>query len=95
MSCCTQGPRPLIDKISCYSDKVEILDYHAWLNIENLKYIEHHNQQLAIGDYIEGISQVKQYGQGKYGLAATYIKKAGKVTSPKTPIHLIQVPESK
>ncbi|WP_304227714.1 molybdenum ABC transporter ATP-binding protein [Lactobacillus kitasatonis] len=67
----------LIDKISCYSDKVEILDYHAWLNIENIKYIEHHNQQLAIGDYIEGISQVKQYGQGKYGLAATYIKKAG------------------
>ena len=67
----------LIDKISCYSDKVEILDYHAWLNIENIKYIEHHNQQLAIGDYIQGISQVKQYGQGKYGLAATYIKKAG------------------
>ena len=68
----------LIDKISCYSDeKIEILDYHAWLNIENIKYIEHPDQQLAIGDYIEGISKVKQYGQGKYGLAATFIKKAG------------------
>lgn len=67
----------LIDKICVYSDELEILDYHVWLNIENIKYIGHPDQQLAIGDYIEGYSQVKQYGQRKYGLAATFIKKAG------------------
>lgn len=67
----------LIDKISCDSKKLEILDYHVWLNIDNIKYLGHPDQQLAIGDYIEGYSQVKQYGQGKYGLAATYLKKAG------------------
>lgn len=66
----------LIDKISCYPN-IEILDYHAWLNIDHIKYIGHQKQQLAIGDYIEGFSLVKQYGQGKYGLDATFIKKAG------------------
>ena len=79
----------LIDKISCYPKKLEILDYHVWLNIDNIKYIGHPNQQLAIGDYIEGYSQVKQYGQGKYGLAATYIKKAGMFIGTNKPETLV------
>lgn len=78
----------LIDKISCYPN-TEILDYHAWLNIDHIKYIGHQTQQLAIGDYIEGYSLVKQYGQGKYGLDATFIKGAGMFIGTNKPETLV------
>lgn len=66
----------LIDKISV-GNLPEIIDYHAWLNVENIKAIGVNRLPLAIGDYIVGYSKVKKYDNNKYGLAQTYIKGAG------------------
>lgn len=66
----------LIDKISV-GNLPEIIDYHAWLNVENIKAIDVDRLPLAIGDYIIGFSKVKKYDQNKYGLAQTFILDAG------------------
>lgn len=66
----------LIDKLTT-GDNKELLDYHAWLNLENVKYIRSKKQKLSIGDIIEGESKVLRYNQNKYGLGTTIIRKAG------------------
>ncbi|WP_103660670.1 molybdenum ABC transporter ATP-binding protein [Lactobacillus sp. HT06-2] len=68
----------LLDKISVLDESGPIiLDYHAWLNVENIKYLNSKTQKLAIGDYLVGVSRVKQYGLNKYGLDSTVILRAG------------------
>lgn len=66
----------LIDKLST-ADQLELLDFHAWLNLENIKYIQSKKQKVSIGDIIEGWSKVLRYNRNKYGLGTTVIKKAG------------------
>lgn len=78
----------LIDKIS-FITKPEIIDYHAWLNIENIKSMELNTQPMAIGDYLIGYSKVKKYGQGKYGLSTTHLVKAGQFVGASKPDDLV------
>ncbi|RVU70479.1 molybdenum ABC transporter ATP-binding protein [Lactobacillus xujianguonis] len=66
----------LIDKLTT-GDFKELLDYHVWLNLENVKYIKAKKQKLGIGDLIEGKSKILRYGQNKYGLGTTIIRRAG------------------
>lgn len=66
----------LIDKLST-GDHQELLDFHAWLNLENIKYIQSKKQKVSIGDIIEGYSKILRYNRNKYGLGTTVIRKAG------------------
>lgn len=66
----------LIDKLTT-GDYKELLDFHVWLNLENVKYIKSKSQKIGIGDIIEGYSKVLQYNKNKYGLGTTVIRKAG------------------
>lgn len=74
----------LIDKF-CYENdihQVELLDYHVWLKINEIRYLLNSNQQtIAVGDTIRGISKVTKYSSkglsNKYGLGATLLKGAG------------------
>lgn len=67
----------LIDKAST-EDGEELLDYHLWLNITEIKFLAHEDKmQVGIGDYIEGLSYIKPYGKNKYGLGTTLISDCG------------------
>lgn len=66
----------LIDKLST-GDHQELLDFHAWLNLENIKYIKSKKQKVSIGDIIEGYSKILRYNRNKYGLGTTVIRRAG------------------
>lgn len=67
----------LIDKAST-EDGGELLDYHLWLNITEIKFLAHEDKmQVGIGDYIEGLSYIKPYGKNKYGLGTTLISDCG------------------
>lgn len=66
----------LLDKIAI-GNFDELIDYHLWLNLENVKYIYGDNVKLGIGDIIHGFSFVKKYSGNKYGLAETVITDAG------------------
>lgn len=66
----------LLDKLTT-GDNQELLDYHVWLNLINVKYIQSGNQKLGIGDIVQGFSKIKRYSGNKYGLDTTVIVKAG------------------
>lgn len=66
----------LLDKLTT-GDNQELLDYHVWLNLINVKYIQGGNQKLSIGDIVQGFSKIKRYSGNKYGLDTTVIVKAG------------------
>lgn len=66
----------LLDKLTT-GDNKELLDYHVWLNLKNVKYIKSQNQKLGIGDIVQGFSKIKRYNGNKYGLDTTVIEKAG------------------
>lgn len=66
----------LIDKLAT-ADKQELLDFHVWLNLENVKYIQSKQQKIGIGDILEGYSQILCYNRNKYGLGATILRRAG------------------
>lgn len=66
----------LIDKVSTLDHK-DLFDYHLWLNVVSIKFMRNDKIQVGIGDYIEGISSVKMYGQNKYGLDTTAILSCG------------------
>lgn len=66
----------LLDKLTT-GDNQELLDYHVWLNLINVKYIQGGNQKLGIGDIVQGFSKIKRYSGNKYGLDTTVIIKAG------------------
>ena len=53
----------LIDKISCYSDKVEILDYHAWLNeVKDVKVVD--SGRLVFARYsLPYVGDIKKLGE--------------------------------
>ena len=53
----------LIDKIYCYSDKVEILDYHAWLNeVKNVKVVD--SGRLVFARYsLPYVGDIKKLGE--------------------------------
>lgn len=66
----------LLDKLTT-GDNQELLDYHVWLNLVNVKYIQGGNQKIGIGDIVQGFSKIKRYSGNKYGLDTTVIVKAG------------------
>ncbi len=66
----------LIDKLTT-GDHKELLDFHVWLNLENVKYIKSKKQKIGIGDIIEGESKILRYNKNKYGLGTTVIHRAG------------------
>lgn len=74
----------LIDKLTT-GDHQELLDFHVWLNLQNIKYIKSHKQRVGIGDIIEGSSKILRYNHNKYGLGDTIIDKAGIFRGKKGP----------
>lgn len=74
----------LIDKLTT-GDHQELLDFHAWLNLQNIKYIKSHKQKVGIGDIIAGSSKILRYNHNKYGLGDTIIDKAGIFRGKKGP----------
>lgn len=74
----------LIDKLTT-GDFQELLDFHVWLNLQNIKYVKSHRQKVGIGDIIEGYSKILRYNHNKYGLGDTVINKAGIFRGKKGP----------
>lgn len=78
----------LIDKLAT-AEHHELLDFHVWLNLENVKYIQSKQQKIGIGDIIEGYSQVLCYNKNKYGLGTTVLRRAGIYRGQNSPQVLI------
>lgn len=60
-----------------YANQYNLIDYHLWLAVDNIKYFGNKPLDLAQGDIIRGISRVKKYNNNSYTLGQTVITNAG------------------
>ncbi len=84
----SQPPSILLEKVIVFdATNPKFLDYHLWLKVDNIKYVQNTSQSqiIAIGDAIIGISNINYYHGPhhivKYGFNKTIIKGAGIFTS--------------
>lgn len=60
-----------------YANQDNLIDYHLWLAIDNIKYFGKEPLDLSQGDIIRGVSRIKRYNDNSYTFGQTVITDAG------------------